>query len=73
VGTTEDRQMDDVKRTTREVEETSKEAWRKADGEEDLADKAGNLGDDIRKEAGNAGDAVTPDTDYENRPVDQPR
>lgn len=49
--------MDDVKRTYREAEETTREAWRNRDGE-DLADKVGNLGDDIRKEAGNAGDAV---------------
>ena len=65
--------MDDVKRTAREAEETAKETWRKADGEEDLADKVGNLGDDIRKEAGNAGDALNPDNDLEDRPVDQPR
>ena len=50
--------MDDVKREYREGEETAKETWRKADGEEDLGDKVGNLGDDIRKEAGNAGDEM---------------
>jgi gas vesicle protein len=48
--------VDDMKKTYREAEETAKENWRKADGEEDLADKVGNVGDDIRKEAGNAGD-----------------
>ena len=48
--------MDDLKKAGREVEETAKETWRKADGEEDLADKAGNLGDDIRKNLGNLGD-----------------
>ena len=48
--------MDDVKKTYREGEETAKENWRKADGEEDLGDKVGNVGDDIRKELGNAGD-----------------
>ena len=47
--------MDDVKKGYREAEETTKEAWRKRDGE-DLADKVGNLGDDIRKELGNLGD-----------------
>ena len=41
--------MDDVKRTWREGEDTAKETWRKADGEEDLADKVGNFGDDVRK------------------------
>jgi hypothetical protein len=41
----------------REGEETTKEAWRKRDGE-DLADKIGNAGDDVRKELGNLGDKV---------------
>ena len=42
--------MDDTaKKTYRETEETAKETWRKADGEEDLADKAGNLGDDDKR------------------------
>jgi hypothetical protein len=50
--------MDQVKKGYREAEETAKETWRKADGEEDLADKVGNLGDDIRKNLGNAGDDV---------------
>ena len=48
--------MDDVKKGYREAEETTKEAWRKSDGEEDLADKLGNAGDDARKELGNLGD-----------------
>jgi len=47
--------MDDLKKTYREGEESSKEAWRNRDGE-DLADKVGNAGDDIRKGLGNAGD-----------------
>lgn len=63
--------MDDVKRDYREGEETAKEAWRKADGEEDLADKAGNLGDDIRKELGNAGDDM--DHGVDERHTDTPR
>jgi hypothetical protein len=50
--------MDQMKKGYREAEETAKETWRKADGEEDLADKVGNLGDDIRKNLGNAGDNV---------------
>ena len=49
--------MDDLRKAGREAEETSKEAWRKRDGE-DLADKVGNAGDDIRKHLGNAGDKV---------------
>lgn len=63
--------MDDLKRDYREGEETAKEAWRKADGEEDLADKAGNLGDDIRKGLGNAGDDVEREMDRQT--TDTPR
>ncbi|MFP5342647.1 MAG: hypothetical protein ACLGIJ_06965 [Candidatus Limnocylindria bacterium] len=48
--------MDDLKKGYRETEESAKETWRKADGEEDLSDKVGNLGDDIRKGLGDAGD-----------------
>ena len=33
--------MDDVKKGYRETEETAKETWRKADGDESLADKVG--------------------------------
>jgi hypothetical protein len=55
--------MDDLKKDYREGEETAKEAWRKADGEEDLADKIGNAGDDIRKELGNAGDRLGEEMD----------
>lgn len=50
--------MDDLKKGYREGEESTKEAWRKRDGE-DLADKVGNAGDDIRKELGNAGDELS--------------
>ena len=48
--------MDDVKKTYREGEQTTKEAWRQADGDDSLADKVGNAGDEIRKDLGNAGD-----------------
>jgi hypothetical protein len=61
--------MDDLKRDYREGEETAKETWRKADGDEDLADKVGNLGDDIRKELGNAGDDLDRDMDRERTDV----
>jgi hypothetical protein len=60
--------MDEVKKVYREGEETSKETWRKADGEEDLSDKIGNAGDDIRKELGNAGDDIRSDTDRADDP-----
>jgi hypothetical protein len=49
--------VDDIKRTMREGEETTKESWRNADGES-LPDAIGNAGDDLRKELGNAGDDV---------------
>ena len=62
--------MDDLKRGYRETEESAKEAWRKSDGDEDLGDKLGNLGDDIRKEAGNAGDALDREVDRHDDRVD---
>jgi hypothetical protein len=65
--------MDDVKREYREGEEKAKETWRKADGEEDLADKAGNLGDDIRQGLGNAGDEVDQEIDRQRTTTDTPR
>ena len=63
--------MDDFKKDVREGEETAKETWRKADGE-DLADKVGNAGDDIRKELGNAGDDLSRELDPD-RPATTPR
>ena len=54
--------MDDMKKTYREGEETTKETWRKADGE-DLADKVGDAGDDLRKNLGNAGDDARKEVD----------
>ena len=63
--------MTDIKQGYREGEETAKETWRKADGEEDLADKVGNLGDDIRKELGNLGDTVSEKVDDAGDTVDR--
>ena len=48
----------EVNKAAREVDEKAKETWRRADGEESVSDKVGNLGDDIRNELGNAGDNV---------------
>lgn len=64
--------MDDVKRTVREGENKAKEALRNADGEESLADKVGNLGDDIRHGLGNAGDDLENELDRrtDQRPGD---
>jgi len=39
---------DDVSNAGYDSADTSKEAWRKADGDESLADKIGNAGDDMR-------------------------
>ncbi len=50
--------MDDVKRTYRDVEKDSKQAWRESDGSEGPADKIGDAGDEIRKDLGNAGDTA---------------
>lgn len=62
--------MDDIKRAVREGENKTKETIRKADGDESLADKVGNLGDDIRQGLGNAGDdldnALDRETDRRN-------
>jgi hypothetical protein len=63
--------MDDVKKTYREGEETAKENWRKSDGDESLADKVGNAGDDIRKELGNAGDDIAETVNTGQTPYDR--
>lgn len=57
--------MDDIKRAVREGENKTKETIRKADGDESLADKVGNLGDDIRQGLGNAGDDLDNTLDRE--------
>lgn len=46
----------DPKNTYREGEQTTKEAWRQADGDESVADTIGNAGDELRRQAGNLGD-----------------
>ncbi len=46
----------DPKNTYREGEQTTKEAWRQADGDESVADTLGNAGDELRRQAGNLGD-----------------
>lgn len=55
--------MHEVKKDAREVQNKAKEAWRRADGEEDLGDKAANLGDDVRDALGNAGDTLRHEVD----------
>jgi hypothetical protein len=63
--------MDDLKKGYREAEETGKETLRKADGDESLADKIGNAGDDIRKELGNAGDDMREGADRADDEADR--
>ena len=41
---------DDLNTTADRASDSGKEAWRKADGDESLADKIGNAGDDMRRE-----------------------
>ena len=65
--------MDDVKQGYREGENKAKEIGRKADGEEDLADKVGNLGDDIRQGLGNAGDELDKAIDRTDDNLDRDR
>ena len=55
--------MDDAKKAYREVENKTKEEWRKSDGDESVADKVGNAGDDIRQGLGNAGDDARKELD----------
>ena len=55
--------MDDVKKAYREAENKTKEELRKSDGDESLADKAANVGDDIKAGLGNAGDKVDEQVD----------
>ena len=40
---------DDLDTTADRAADTGKDAWRKADGDESLADKIGNAGDDMRR------------------------
>lgn len=55
--------MDDAKRAYRETENKTKEAWRRADGEESLEDKAANTADDVRAGLGNLGDEIDEEVD----------
>jgi hypothetical protein len=57
--------MDDAKRAYREAENKTKETLRRSDGDESVADKVGNVGDDIRAGLGNAGDEAREELDRE--------
>ena len=59
--------MNDLKRTVRDTEADAKEAWRKADGRESLADKAANARDRAGNAVANAGDEVHEEADKLSR------
>jgi hypothetical protein len=61
------REMSDVKRTVRDTEADVKEAWRKADGDESLGDKAANVGDRVKNAVENAGDEIHEEADEMSR------
>jgi hypothetical protein len=63
--------MDDVKKTYREGEQATKEAWRESDGDVSVADHVGNVGDELRKDAGNVGDDVANAGDNYDRTGDK--
>ena len=54
--------MEDLKRVYREGEQTIKEGWRQSDGDDGIADKVGNAGDEVRKHLGNLGDEIDRET-----------
>lgn len=56
-------EMSELKRTVRETEADVKEAWRKADGDESLGDKAANVGEGVGNAIENAGDVVHKEAD----------
>lgn len=50
--------MSEIKEGYRNVENKTREVLRRSDGDESIADKVGNVGDDIRDDLGNLGDDV---------------
>lgn len=61
--------MSDVQRKVRDAEADAKEAWRKADGDESLSDRAANVGDRLGNAVKDAGDAVHREADEVSRDV----
>lgn len=59
--------MSELKRTARDAGADLKEAWRKADGEESLGDKAANAGDRLENAVKDAGDVVHEEVDEASR------
>ena len=70
--------MSDINRTIRDKEADIKETWRKADGDESLADKAKGLGDraanavkDVADDVHEEADRMSRDAAYEQGRVDE--
>lgn len=61
--------MSEIKREVRETAADVKEAWRKADGDESLGDKAAGAGDRLRNAVEDAGDKVHEEADELSRDV----
>jgi hypothetical protein len=59
--------MSELKRTARDAGADLKEAWRQADGEESLGDKAANAGDRLENAVKDAGDVVHEKADEASR------
>jgi phage-related minor tail protein len=59
--------MSDIKETVRDTEADFKDAWRKADGEESLGDKAANVGERAKNAIENAGDKLHEEVDEASR------
>ena len=59
--------MSDIDKAARDAGADVKEAWRKADGDESLGDKAKNLGDRAANAVKDAGDELHEDADRLSR------
>ena len=55
--------VSDLNKTVRDTTADAQEAWRKADGDESLSDKAKNLGDRVDNAVKDAGDKLHEETD----------
>jgi len=65
--------MSDLKRTIRDTEADAKEAWRKADGNESIEDKAANVRDRVGNAIDNAGDDIHEEADKLSREAEYER
>lgn len=61
--------VQESKKTVRDMEDDAKAAWRRSDGDESLGDKVADAGDRIRHGIENAGDELHKDVDDASRRV----